>query len=456
MALKFTRVFADNEVISSGSYSFHRLVKLASTPGLKYSKSADGTYGICEGPDTDVVLTGEVIIADAANGVLITKIDGFHNCVYITGVTVPDSAEALLANSFKNCYKLEKVNIAENSPLKHIGNSVFSGCDKLTNINIPDTLKSIGTYAFYGCESLTNINIPEGVTVISDGVFKDCNNLILDKLPNKITSIGSEAFSGCVGIIMSELPDTVVSIGSNAFLDCTNLALNKLPSSVTSIGDYAFKNCSNITVNEIPAGVTSLENSVFEGCSSITNIEILDGVTRVGCNAFANCTSLKNIVISNSVTEICVCLHGCNNIESITVPSLAFTYSFASDDGAGGTTSLTVTSTTLRMLFAFQYTDGDGYDTQDVPQSLKTVILSKSVETLHDNAFYRCASVENITIPGGLSTIGSSAFSGCTSLKNITFGGTVAEWNAITKDSNWKKNVPTTAQVICTDGTIPI
>ena len=58
-------------------------------------------------------------------------------------------------------------------------------------------------------------------------------------------------------------------------------------------------------------------------------------------------------------------------------------------------------------------------------------------------------------IPGGVKTIGPSAFFDCIYLETITFKGTIAQWNNITKGSDWNSNVPAT-KVICTDGEVAL
>ncbi len=56
---------------------------------------------------------------------------------------------------------------------------VFSGCESLKGINIPDTLQSIGEWAFRGCKNLKALSIPESVTEICAESFLDCPNLTI-------------------------------------------------------------------------------------------------------------------------------------------------------------------------------------------------------------------------------------------------------------------------------------
>ena len=61
------------------------------------------------------------------------------------------------------------------------------------------------------------------------------------------------------------------------------------------------------------------------------------------------------------------------------------------------------------------------------------------VTGIGDSAFWRCSSLTSITIPSSVTSIGFSAFNDCYNLKTITFKGTEAQWNAITKGTDWDK-----------------
>lgn len=87
---------------------------------------------------------------------------------------------------------------------------------------------------------------------------------------------------------------------------------------------------------------------------------------------------------------------------------------------------------------------------------LTSITIPDSVTSIDNDAFNGCSGLTSITIPDSVTSIGSSAFSGCGGLTSITFKGTTAQWNAITKGSNWNYKVPTTCKVYCTDGTISI
>ena len=86
---------------------------------------------------------------------------------------------------------------------------------------------------------------------------------------------------------------------------------------------------------------------------------------------------------------------------------------------------------------------------------LTSITIPYRVTSIGSTAFYNCTGLTSVTIGGSVTSIGNNAFFYCTGLTNITFKGTKEQWNAISKGSYWKYNVPAT-QVGCTDGTVSI
>ena len=184
-----------------------------------------------------------------------------------------------------------------------------------------------------------------------------------------------------------------------------------IPDSVTSIGSKAFSGCKGLTSVIVDEGNTkyhSAGNCLIEtatktlilGCK--TSVIPTDGsVTSIGYSAFGGCTGLTSVTIGNSVTSIgSEAFSGCKGLTSVTI---------------GG-----------------------------------------NVTSVGNSAFYGCTGLTSVTIPDSVTSIGWAAFAGCTGLTSITFNGTKAQWNAISKDDDWKNNVPSDCKVICTDGTVNI
>ena len=184
-----------------------------------------------------------------------------------------------------------------------IGSSAFSGCSRLTSINIGNSVTYIGMYAFKRCSRLTSFTIPNSVMYIGEEAFSDCSGLTSVTIPNNVTSIGNRAFLRCSGLISVTIGNNVTSIGGRAFSGCSGLTSITIPNSVTSIGEYTFSGCSGLTSVTIPNSVTRIGESAFFCCSGLTSITIPNSVTSIGDEAFAGC-SLTSITIPNSVTSI--------------------------------------------------------------------------------------------------------------------------------------------------------
>ena len=111
---------------------------------------------------------------------------------------------------------------------------------------MPASLRKIGGSVFSRCENLTSIVIPDGVTVIPSFAFSDCSALAEVVLPNRLTAIERYAFRKCK-LMQVQIPDMVTAIGEQAFGRCTELTEITLPSALTIIGPEAFEKCESLT-----------------------------------------------------------------------------------------------------------------------------------------------------------------------------------------------------------------
>ncbi|MBP5610758.1 MAG: leucine-rich repeat domain-containing protein, partial [Clostridia bacterium] len=86
-------------------------------------------------------------------------------------------------------------------------------------------------------------------------------------------------------------------------------------------------------------------------------------------------------------------------------------------------------------------------------KGLTAVTIPDSVTSIGNYAFYGCSGLTSVTIGNGVTSIGERAFYGCSGLTSINYQGTKAEWNAISKGSNWN-GYTGNYTIHCTDGTI--
>ena len=363
MAYKFTRLFADNSVISSNGHRFRRLVRYPTTVGLAYELDSKGYY-ICRGMGSST--DSSVVIADTIDGVNVVEIGGsaFTNRTGITDVVIPDKIAKMGAGAFSNCSNLRTVTFEGHSSLTSVPKETFRECSSLERIDIPDNVKSIGDSAFYLCSNLAKVNIPNSVQSFGSSVFSGCSKLTSINIPYGVTAIPSHMLVECSSLTNIDVPDTVTSVGVSAFRKCAGITELTLPSSVTGIGKSAFAGCDSLESLTIPCvttgsspslgnffappdngttgtynaryvpqslktvvitegSMTYIDNVTFQDCKYIESITLPDTITQIGIQAFSGCTNLKSVVIGSGVKNILgsSVFYNCTSLESITVLS---------------------------------------------------------------------------------------------------------------------------------------
>ena len=378
---------------------------------LEYTISADGKYAEVT---TCNAYAKKVEISDTYEGVPVTSIGekAFYSCSFLTSVTIPDSVTS-------------------------IGNNAFQACVSLKSIDIPDSVKSIGNNAFNGC-GITSVTIPKGIEIISEGAFGS-TDLTSVTIPDGVTSIGDNAFLRCRSLKSITIPNSVTSIGHDAFAECDKLMSVTIPDGVTSIGDNAFYMCSDITKVTISDSVTSIGKSAFSTCESLTSLTIGKGVTNIGKSAFYNCYKLVE-VINNSSLNI--------EVGSDTYGGIAY---YAKEIHGGGSKIVTKDDFLFYTYDKVNYLLG--YTGNAAEITLPKSYNGQSYE-IYKYAFYEPYELTSVTIPDSVTGIGDKAFF-CWGgiLKNINYDGTMAQWKAISKGSEWNFNT-IDRTITCADGTL--
>ena len=367
-----------------------------------------------------------------------------------------DESWGSIVNYFVRKTKLKTLIIPDG--VRRIGERAFFKCSSLMSISIPNSVTSIGWFAFNGCSSLSSINIPDSVTSIGSGAFRNCSSLTSIIIPDGVTSIGEYAFFGCSSLTSVNIPDGVTSIGECAFFGCSSLTSITIPDSVTSIGNKAFYHCDSLTSINIPDGVTSIGKGVFFWCSSLTSITIGGGVTSIGEDAFCWCDLLKSITIPEGVTSIGdSAFNDCSSLKEVHISDIA---AWCSIDFEG------VFANPL-LNFAALYLNGELVTSLEIPDgvtsignfafsgciSLTSITIPDGVTSIGEYAFAGCISLTSITIPDGITSIGEYAFTACGSLESINFQGSMAQWKAIYKGTEWNSNTGSFT-ITCTDGVL--
>ena len=200
---------------------------------------------------------------------------------------------------------------------------------------------------------------------------------------NAVKIISDNCFRGNTLLTSVTVSEGVVQIYPNSFMDCTQLESISLPSTLSILGQYAFSNCSSLKAIALPSGMTHINEYTFQNCSSLKTVSIPSSVRVIGKSAFAECHALTSFTLPAGVTEI----------EERTFLNC---------------------------------------------KNLATVKILGNVTRIGTGAFSGCYNaLTSITIPGSVTEIGVRAFNQCYQLANVYFDGSKAQWNAVTKGSEW-------------------
>lgn len=358
--------------------------------------------------------------------------------------------------AFQNHNELERITLP--SSIEMMEKGIFSGCKSLVEISIPfigrtknDEEYSHMAYMF-GQENYYNTYSVS--TKLSTLKLTNCDNLLNNSLygikltcitlPGTLTLIESGVFDGCAfeEVYYTEKIENwskieFKSLSSNPMSNCVENAKfyilkkeyeyygYKEPENVTVSNEvenltYTFCNFKSIETVYLPDSVKIIGDNTFEGCSSLKSININSNIKIIGQNAFKDCTAIKEIKVPDNVKTIGIgAFEGCTSLESITLPFI------------GG-------SRTENTIFAYIFGRTSQWGENDIPSSVKIIIITEGIEEIPYYAFNGLSYVENIVVPSTITKIDEDVFHKCYNLKSIYFSGSEEQWNSIKiDDSNY-------------------
>jgi predicted DNA-binding WGR domain protein len=186
------------------------------------------------------------------NSLRVIDHSAFEFCRALKYIILPNGLETIAAGAFRSCQSLVEMVVPDTVQFKHDfcgdanTSSVFSQCDRLRKVHIPDNWTDIPSHFFCECKSLVDINIPLGLTKISKSTFSSCERLETIVLPDSLREIGEGAFDSCINLKEIVIPEKVCEIAKLTFSGCKSVKEVVIPENIRKIGDYAFARCSNL------------------------------------------------------------------------------------------------------------------------------------------------------------------------------------------------------------------
>ena len=188
------------------------------------------------------------------------------------------------------------------------------------------------------------------------------------------------------------------------------------------------------------APVTEIGDKAFYGCSGLTSITIPDSVTEIGRSAFEKMLyELKRRGILGAVEGVIAFCY-CSGLTSVIIPKGVTLIRYKAFSGCSGLTSITIPDSVTEIgRSAFSSCSG-----------LTSIEIPDSVTLIEEDAFNNCHELKSITIGSGVTSIGSYALAS-SKIEYIRFNGTMEEWKAIKKYSQWNNGIMHYV-VQCSDG----
>ena len=266
-------------------------------------------------------------------------------------------------------------------------------------VNIPSAINGshierIGEYAFDGCR-MSNVTIPDTVKMIESFAFNDCSEIQRISIPNDVYFIDGNPFTGCTKLV-------------NISLDPKHPTLQ-----VTSDGVlYSKRNkmllcypCSKTERNfSVMSGTITIGKNAFFGCEQLQSINLPSTVKGISDGAFQGCTGLISVTLPESLLTIGeLAFAGCTALKGVSIPSQV---SRVEKSAFFNCTELTNVSfpenlTAIEDMAFFGC------------RQLQEIHLPASVASIGDKAFFGCASLTDAYIPVSVTEIGDSAFENC-------------------------------------------
>lgn len=224
-----------------------------------------------EKPTGDVVIPSTVSYNGVDFKVIRIADNGFEKCYYITTLTIPYTMthigylglgwmQGLETLVFDNPQNMTIGSYAFNYDWRSFSKVKIINCDERSLLNQGlNLVTSLPLHELYiNDQRVEDYVVPEGTEIIGP-LFSNCNTLRTLELPNTVKKISSNAASGCNSLTTVTLSSSLESIDYNAFADCSELRTIYLKAATPPLLDKSsFANgCYMFATLYVPKGTLS-------------------------------------------------------------------------------------------------------------------------------------------------------------------------------------------------------
>ncbi|MBO6031925.1 MAG: leucine-rich repeat protein [Prevotella sp.] len=191
----------------------------------------------------------------------------------LTSVSIPDDITEIGDGCFESCYSLSSITIGNGISI--IPDFMFECCTAISSITIPSNIKVIGKQAFSMNDveqggampnNLQHVAMTEGLDEIGQSAFSFCTEIEEVNIPDSVRFIKEYAFQNS-GLATITFGQGLQELGSLVLSDCTNLSEMIFHGNAPTVGTKAFENVPNTCTVKIKSGTTGwvIEDGKWNG-----------------------------------------------------------------------------------------------------------------------------------------------------------------------------------------------